>query len=645
MTSAVLRFTGPTILGLTAVIATVIGLSIGGGAEPRLVSDPGAIVRWGLPLAKLIVNLSGAIMVGTLVLTLFGLSAGTRPFNVSLNLASIGAAVLTLASGTVTYLTFLSSFNPEVNLGPEFGAQFGRFLIETDLGRAWLITTILSAVVTLLAFAARSYLPVLLTTVLAVISLVPMATQGHSGDLRNHDAAVLSLVLHVIFAALWLGGLLLLVIVRPIVTRDSLETLLRRYSSLALVAFIGVVISGYARALTAISRWEDWATPYGVLLLAKIAALLILGVFGALQRRRLIPKASMGKGTFWSFVVTELAIMGIASGAAAALARTRTAADSATVSRNTAAEILTRVSVPPELDGERWLFAWNLDVLWIILCGLGLAFYGMGVRRVRQRGQCWPVYRTALWMTAMVLLFWATSGPTAVYGDYLFSMRLLSLSVVGAVVPLLLVSAAPLSLASGAIHARQDGSRGIREWIAWAAGTPLIRFMLHPIVAAGLFFGSLWAVFYTDLFRWSLSDLLAHQWLIAHLLLMGLLLVTSFAHTARSIARLSALWRLCTLAMLTLAIGLLGLAVTTGSGLIASEWFGAMGRTWGPTPVQDQQIGGVIALSIWAAFAACLMTLMMIRQRNRRCGPEDPMIIDSSSTRPSARSGLHERTP
>jgi putative copper resistance protein D len=34
------------------------------------------------------------------------------------------------------------------------------------------------------------------------------------------------------------------------------------------------------------------------------------------------------------------------------------------------------------------------------------------------------------------------------------------------------------------------------------------------------------------------------------------------------------------------------------TGLMVSEWFGAMGRTWGATPLQDQYVGGGVAWSI-----------------------------------------------
>jgi putative copper resistance protein D len=34
------------------------------------------------------------------------------------------------------------------------------------------------------------------------------------------------------------------------------------------------------------------------------------------------------------------------------------------------------------------------------------------------------------------------------------------------------------------------------------------------------------------------------------------------------------------------------------SGLIVADWYGSMGRTWGPTPMEDQYIGGGIAWSV-----------------------------------------------
>jgi cytochrome c oxidase assembly factor CtaG len=41
-----------------------------------------------------------------------------------------------------------------------------------------------------------------------------------------------------------------------------------------------------------------------------------------------------------------------------------------------------------------------------------------------------------------------------------------------------------------------------------------------------------------------------------------------------------------------------GIAIMSQSGLMVAEWFGSMGRTWGPTPLEDQYIGGGVAWSI-----------------------------------------------
>ena len=51
-----------------ALVATVVALLVGGGAEAPLVIDPGPVVRWGLPIAKLIFNLGVATALGSLVL-------------------------------------------------------------------------------------------------------------------------------------------------------------------------------------------------------------------------------------------------------------------------------------------------------------------------------------------------------------------------------------------------------------------------------------------------------------------------------------------------------------------------------------------------------------------------------------------------
>lgn len=598
MNSRALRAVGPAILVVAAVATALAALAYGGAAEPLATGDPGPFVRWGLPLAKLVVNLSGAAMAGALVLALFALRSGEREFDGALDVASIGAAIFTLSAGTVGFLTFLDSFNPQLSAGPRFGEQLGSFLTEIELGRTWLITTIAAAVVTVLTFAVRSWTASLFTAILAIASLVPMATQGHSGDLASHDATVVALSLHVIAAAVWLGGLILLVLLRPVLPEGRIGAVLARYSSLALVAFVVVALSGFARTLSSIGAWHQLATPYGGIVCLKVAALVSMGVLAAWFRGRLIRRMDAAPArSFWTLLVVELAFMGVASGAAAALARTSPPFTETPFS-STPAEILTDEPLPPPLTTDRWFTAWDVDLLWAFAAGFGVFFYLAGVIRLRRRGDRWPVYRTVLWLLGMLMLFWVTSGAVNAYQDYLFSVHMLGHMLLTMAIPLLLVPGAPITLALRAIEKRDDGTRGGREWIMWAVHTPVARVVTHPLVAAGIFIGSLWAFYYTDLFRWTLYDHLGHEWMVAHFLISGFLFVMTLIGIDPLPYRMPYAGRLVTLIVVMAMHAFFGVAMMMQTGLMVAEWFGAMGRTWGPTPLEDQYIGGGVAWSI-----------------------------------------------
>lgn len=600
MNPRALRVAGPTILVVAAFVAVVAGLAYGGGAAPLILGDPGPVVRWGLPIATLTVNLSAAGMVGSLVLALFALKPGERSFDVALDTASVSAAVFTAAAAITGFFTFLNVFNATPSPDAVFGDQLGRFLVDTELGRTWLITTVAGAALTVLAFAVRTWTPTLLVALLAIASLVPMGTQGHSGALANHSIAVTSLVLHILAAAVWLGGLVLLVVVRPVLERGALVETLRRYSTLALMAFVVVAISGTVRAAVSVETLPNLLSPYGAILIVKVVALLAMGLFGAWYRLRLIGRmaADAASRHFWTLIVFELALMGIASGAAAALARTPPPTDQTPPAAQTAAEYLTDAPVPPELTIGRWFTQWDIDLLWAFAVGFALFFYLVGVWRLRRRGDSWPIYRTVLWVCGLALLFWVTCGPVNAYQDYLFSAHMLGHMLLTMAIPLLLVPGAPITLALRAIRKRDDGTRGGREWILWAVHSPFSKVVTHPIFAAANFVLSLWIFYYTDLFRWSLYDHLGHEWMVVHFLVTGYLFVLSLIGIDPVPYRFPYPFRLVTLVAVMAMHAFFGIAIMMQTGLFAAEWFGAMGRVWGPTPLEDQYTGGGVAWSV-----------------------------------------------
>ncbi|WP_396427149.1 cytochrome c oxidase assembly protein [Leifsonia sp. 1010] len=578
----------------------IAALAYGGGANAPLLADPGALVRWGLPAATLVVNLSLAGTVGALVLACFAFSPDRDEYGNALDFAAGSAAVMTVASAATGLFTFVSVSNVPWSFDATFSNGLSSFITSVSLGQAWLGITLIAAAVTVLCFAVRNQTAIVFVTLLAMATVVPMAQQGHSAEAAGHDAAVTSFGLHVLFAAIWLGGLVTLIVVKQRLGNGRLVTVLERYSTVALICFVVVAASGYVNAELRVGTLAELATPYGILVLVKVAALVVLGLFGLTQRRYLIGrlKQSGEPRSFWWIVVAELAFMGIASGVAAALARTVTPVPETRAATPTPAEILTGEKLPPALTWDRLFTSWNFDLLWVLACAFGLFFYFAGVWRLRKRGDAWPIYRTVLWTLGIVLLFYITNGGVNVYEKYLFSAHMSAHMVLTMGVPLLLVPGAPITLAARAIRKRRDGSRGGREWLLLAVHSRFAGVISNPIVAAILFAGSLWVFYYTPVFRWATTDHIGHEWMIVHFLITGYLFVQSLIGIDPVKYRLPYPFRLLLL-LLTMAFhAFFGLSIMQMHGLLLADWFGAMGRTWGDSPLVDQQAGGGIAWSI-----------------------------------------------
>jgi cytochrome c oxidase assembly factor CtaG/putative copper export protein len=625
--------TGPAALVLAGFVALFAALLFGGGADaPGFGTDPGALVRFGLPAAKLLVNLATALTLGALVLACFALSSKERAYARALDVAAGAAAVWTVSSLAASLLTFLS-LGVTLSFDERFGETFSTFLTTIELGQAWLGTTLLAAALTVLCFAVRSQTLLAFVAAAAVLGQLPLAQQGHAGGTADHGAAVIALWLHVTGAAVWLGGLAALALLLPDLRGDSLGKVLPRYSSLAIACFTVVAASGYVRAEIAIGGLDRLATPYGLLVLVKAGVLLALGVFGAFYRRRLIGRiqaADRPAGRlFGMLAVAELAFMGVASGVAAALARTNppeAEVPASELAEPTPAQVLTGRELPGEPDFVAYLTQWNFDLLWVLACGFGLFFYLAAVRRLRQRGDAWPVLRTISWIGGVLLLFMITNGGLNVYQPYLFSSHMLAHMALGMMVPLLLVPGAPITLALRAVHKRNDGSRGAREWLLLAVHSSYAAVLANPIVAAALFTGSLWLFYYSPLFSWAMTDHIGHEWMVVHFLATGFLFVQVLIGTDPLPYRAPYPLRLVLLLATMAFHAFFGLSLMTGSGLLLADWYGAMGRDWGPSALSDQQNGGGIAWSVGeipTVILAIVVALQWARSDDREAKRHD----------------------
>lgn len=608
-----------------ATVALFAALAFGGGADAPALIDPGAGVRYGLPVAKLLMNLGVAVTLGALALAVLALSPQENAYGRALDVAAAGAGVWTVAGAAAAVLTFSSVAGMAVSFDDSYGQVLGQYLTGNEIGRAWLTTVLLGAVLTVLCFAVRNQTALVLVGVLAILAVIPLAQQGHAGERASHDTAVTAIWLHISASSVWLGGLLTLVLLRGRLG-DRLGPVLARYSTFALFAFIVVASSGFVSAAVRVGELPSLLTPYGILVLVKVAALGALGLFGVYQRTALVRRVAAGGAPrwFWLLVVAELAFMGLASGVAAALARTATPVDASQTPAEelpdpSPALLLTDRELPPELTPETWLSQWDLDLLWLLVVAFGAVFYLAGVRRLCRRGDRWPWYRTALWLAGLGLLLWVTNGPVNVYEQYLFSIHMLGHMLLGMAIPLLLVLAAPITLALRAARKRDDGSRGAREWLLLVVHSRYAAVVTHPLVAGGLFAGSLWLFYYSPLLRWATEDHVGHTWMVIHFLVTGFLFAQTLVGVDpipnRPPYPLRLLLLLATMAMHAF-FGLSIITMAEGGHLLLADWYGAMGRTWGEDPVSDQGTGGGIAWSV-GEIPTVLLAIIVAIQWNR----------------------------
>jgi cytochrome c oxidase assembly factor CtaG/putative copper export protein len=597
----VVRIVGPALLLVVALASAVAALQFGGAATPEPIGDPGPVVRHGLPLAKLIVNIGAAGTIGALVLASFAMSRDKPEFGLALDIAAASAGVWAVASAAAGFFSFMTLYLQPISIDDRFGDLLAQFLTQQELGQSWLYTTLIAAALTVLCFAVRNQTLVAFMAVGSIGGLIPMALQGHAGGTASHDAATSAIWLHIVFAAIWLGGLITLVVSSRTLDKGRIVPLLARYSTLALVSFVVVAVSGYVSAEIRVGTLNNLLTPYGILVLVKVGALGVLGVFGVMQRRYLIGRmtATGARKYFWWLVTAEIAFMGLASGVAAALGRTATPKPEVPASTSTGAtpaEILTGSPLPPPISFANLFTLWNFDLIWVLFCAFGVFFYLAGVWRLKKRGDSWPVLRTVLWVAGMALLFYITNGGVNVYESYLFSAHMLAHMTLGMMVPVLLVPGAPITLALRTIRKRDDGSRGAREWILLATHSKYFDVLSRPLVAAAIFVVSLWIFYYSPLFRWATTDHLGHQWMIIHFLLSGYLFVQSLIGVDPSPHKAPYPLRLLVLLATMAFHAFFGLSLMTGTGLLLADWYGAMG--WGISAIDDQQAGGGIAWSV-----------------------------------------------
>jgi cytochrome c oxidase assembly factor CtaG/putative copper export protein len=611
--------TAGAVLAVVAVLAVGTGLAaaaLSGAIAPTLIGDPGAVVRWGLVVVRVIADLAAALTVGTLVLTAvaFPVGKGGLAYRPALMLAA-GTATLWAVTHVVLLVFSLAETVGGPPGGPQFGPQLISFARDLSYGQALASTVIAAAAIGLLAAGAIRISSAGLLAVAALAALIPTALNGHSNASADHETAVTSMGVHLLGASIWVGGLAALLLLGPGLSRSVFAPVVQRYSTLAGWAFAAVALSGVINVWPRLGGWSGLNTDYGLLVIGKIAALVLLGGAGYWHRVQTLPEIQAGRrSAFAQLAVVELAVMGVAFGLAAALSRTPPPA----VGERTTdlAESITGYPLPAAPTASRWLTSWQPDLLWVLLAGLAAAGYLVAVRKLHARGDQWPLSRTLIFLLGLAALIYVTCGPPAVYGRVTFSGHMVMHMLLSMVVPAMLVLGGPILLALRVLPARSDGTRGPREWILAVLGSTFLKVLAFPPVAAVVFAGSLVVFYYTDLFELSLTTHVGHELMLVHFLLAGYLFAWVLVGIDPGPNRIGYPLRLILLFATMAFHAFFFLALMNGTSVLQPDFFDSLGRTWGRGLLDDQQFGGGIGWGI-GEVPTLLLTLVLGVQWSR----------------------------
>ncbi|GGS88090.1 cytochrome c oxidase assembly protein [Nonomuraea spiralis] len=586
--------------GAAAVVALVIGMIAGGRAFPRIIPglpDAGAVVRWGLPVSKLLMDVTGVLTVGLL------LAAALLLPNDKGMLGKAGLLYVRSASWTALGWAGSAFLAIVFTTADSWGRTVPQILnreyltstaTQTTQGVALTLVVLFGVAIALFSRGAITAGAAAALLVFALVTMLPPPLTGHTSSSPNHDLATSAVSLHLLALALWVGGLVVLA-VHAMRGQPQLNVAAARFSTMAVWCFVAVGLSGVFSLVARLGALSDlWTTQYGLLALAKIVAFVLLGYVGYWHRQRTLVDLEAGKPrAFTRLAGGETLLMLATVGLAVALSRTPPPEFSVPADR--AFELL-GFPVPPELTIANVFSLWWFDLFFAAVAAVLAGLYGAGVYRLIRRGDAWPWGRTAAWFIGIALLVFSTQSGLARYAKVMFDVHMIEHMTLSMIVPIFLVLGGPVTLALRALKpAARRGDRGAREWITTILHSRVVKVLSHPVVATAIFIASTYALYFTPLFESAMQEHLGHIWMTLHFLLSGSLFFWVIIGVDPGPSRLPYVGRLLMLFVTMPFHAFFGIALMMTGSVIASGWYEQLGRTWGDNLLQTQQDGGAIA--------------------------------------------------
>ncbi|TWE11351.1 putative copper resistance protein D [Rudaeicoccus suwonensis] len=604
---------------LTAALATGLVVCAAtarftGAVDPLQLLDPGVIVRWGIPLTTVAGELSMSLTIGLLLLGGFLVpETGTSARRMRTARYAAWSATAWAVTGVVGGILSYADVSGQHLGAPGFWSGAWSATWQLELLRAPAVSTLIAMIVAVCAYAAPRRSGQAWLCALAAFAILPLALVGHAAGSSDHDAAVNSLAFHLVGAAVWVGGLLALLVMWSRLGKGA-PAVVARFSTVATWCFVAVGLSGVLNAWIRLGGADGLTSRYGAVVLAKIAALGILGGLGLQQRRRVVAALQRGGGApvralFVRFAGVEVVVMGVAIGLAAALARSAPPIPQTSVERADPALALTGYPTPPALHAMSWLTQWRVEWLFTAVAVVAVLVYLKWVLRLHRRGDRWPWTRTVVWCLGWVLFVYLVDGAPGVYGRVMFSAHMLGHMGISMMVPILLVRGAGVTLALRALPKRGDDTLGPREILLSVVHSRVFAVLANPVVASVLVLGTLVTFYYSPWFDFALRTHTGHVLMVTHFMVSGYIYAWALVGVDPGPRRWSPPARLLVLLVTICFHAFFGVALMTGTTVLAPDFFTTLHLPWVVSPLVDQQSAGTIA---WGAGELPTLILAML---------------------------------
>jgi len=285
----------------------------------------------------------------------------------------------------------------------------------------------------------------------------------------------------------------------------------------------------------------------------------------------------------------------------------------------------------------RWpsvLLEWSLDPLAVAGIALVAVAYVAAVRRIAAAHPAnpHPAHRSWLFAGGLAAIGVALLSPIEAYEGQLFSVHMLQHMLVELVAAPLLLAGAPITLALRAANPRW------RRGLLSVLHSRVVRALAFPVVAWVLFAAVNWGWHFSVLYDDALENQLLHYLQHATFLGAALLFWWPVIGADPSPWRLPHPVRLLYLFLAMPQNSFLGVAIMSASSVLYPHYVTNV-RDWGPTPLEDQQLGGVFMwvggdLIFLAAMA--VVVVMWMRHEDRRTVRLDARLAAERAARGEA---------